>query len=118
MSDSERTILFLKDMLSYSRDAILFCEGVDKDEFLQNKEKQYAIVRALEVVGEAAKGVPDSTRALAAEVPWRQITGMRDKLIHHYFGVRLEEVWNVVEKDLPVLIPSLEALLSTLEKPE
>lgn len=102
-------------MLSYARDARDFATGIEKSDFIENREKQYAIVRALEVVGEAAKGVDADVRAIKPEVPWRQIAAMRDKLIHHYFGVRLDEVWSVLDRDVPDLITHLESLVGQLE---
>jgi uncharacterized protein with HEPN domain len=63
------------------------------------------------VLGQAVKGVSEQTRALDPEIPWRQIAGMRDKLIHEYVGVDLELVWDVVERDLPSLRPRIQALV-------
>jgi uncharacterized protein with HEPN domain len=68
------------------------------------------VIRNIEIIGQAVKGISDGTRALEPDVPWRQIAGMRDKLIHEYFGVDLALVWDVVERELPVLRPQLEAL--------
>ena len=67
-----------------------------------------------EIIGQAVKGISDNTRALEPAVPWRQIAGMRDKLIHEYFGVDLVLVWDVVERELPVLRPQLEKLSQRL----
>lgn len=64
-------------------------------------ETRDAVVRNVEIIGQAVKGVSDPTRALEPNVPWRQVAGMRDKLIHEYFGVDLVLVWDVVERNLP-----------------
>jgi uncharacterized protein with HEPN domain len=72
------------------------------------------VVRALEIVGEAAKAVPEEVRAMAPSIPWRQIATMRNKLIHHYFGVDLEIVWGTVVEDVPTLIKELETLIQKL----
>src|SRR5438270_6622916 len=109
--ESPRGRLFVQDMIRYSQDVLAFTAGVDEVQFLGNLEKQYAVTRALEVIGEAAKAVPENVRILAPKIQWRQISGMRDKLIHHYFGVKLETVWAVVTQDIPQLIPLLERLL-------
>ncbi len=85
--------------------------------FLQDPMVHDAVVRNLEIIGEAAKRVDDSYRTAHPEVPWRALAGLRDVLIHQYEGVDLERVWAVVERDLPrvrlgvsSLLPSLDAL--------
>jgi uncharacterized protein with HEPN domain len=72
------------------------------------------VIRNIEIIGQAVEGISDGTRALEPDVPWRQIAGMRDKLIHEYFGVDLALVWDVVEREFPVLRPQLEALSERL----
>src|SRR3989304_2502329 len=72
-----------------------------KDRFLAEPIVQDAVIRNLEVIGEAVKSLSPELRAHRPEVPWTQIAGMRDVLIHQYFGVNLETVWNVVERRLP-----------------
>lgn len=95
------------ELLSDMRDAIHaareFSRGVTFEEFRNNREKQFAIIHALEIIGEAAKGVPASVRDDYPDVPWRDIAGMRDRLIHGYFSVNLERLWNTVQQDLPHL---------------
>lgn len=70
----------------------------------------------VEIIGQAVKGISEDTRALEPAVPWRQIAGMRDKLIHEYFGVDLALVWDVVERELPILRPQLVKLSERLAK--
>jgi len=85
---------YLQDIL----DAIIsikeFLEDVDYESFRNDKKTQYAVIRALEIIGEASKKVPIEVRDNYAVIPWRSITGMRDKLVHDYFGVDTEVVWN------------------------
>ena len=73
-----------------------------------------ALTRLLEIVGEAAKNVSEPTRALAPAVPWRQIAGTRDRIIHGDFDVNLDIVWEIVSVDLPRLVPELDRLISRL----
>jgi uncharacterized protein with HEPN domain len=96
-------------------DAILSYTADGRDEFLADRKTQDAVIRNIEIIGQAVKGVSDETRALEPSVPWRQIAGMRDKLIHEYFGVDLNLVWEVVEHDLPAVRPQLDALRRGLE---
>ena len=88
-------------------DAILGYTVDGRDAFFADRKTQDAVIRNIEIIGQAVKGVSDGTRALEPDVPWRQIAGMRDKLIHEYFGVDLNLVWDVVERDLPEVRPAL-----------
>lgn len=103
---------YLSDMQDAIHAAREFSQGVTFEEFQNNREKQFAIIHALEVIGEAAKQVPALVREKYPAVPWRDIAGMRDRLIHGYFSVNLERLWNTVQQDLP----RLESLLRE-EKP-
>lgn len=94
---------YLSDMLDAIRAAREFSQGVTFDEFRNNREKQFAIIHALEIVVEAAKQVPASVRDEYPDIPWRDIAGMRDRLIHGDFSVNPERLWNTVRDDLPDL---------------
>ena len=83
-----------------------------RDEFMKNRMIQDAVVRNLEVTGEATKRLSDATKAQCPEVPWRRVAGLRDSLIHDYMGVNLEEVWRVIESRLPDLRDAVERLLN------
>ena len=102
-------------MIEHARLAIEFCAGVDEEGFVEDKRLVFAVVRALEVVGEAARVIPEEVRAMAPEVPWRGIVHTRNKIAHQYFAVKLDVVWNVVRQDLEPLIASMEGLLARLE---
>jgi len=102
--------LYVSDMLQNMEDAVAFVQGMGFDDFAADKKTINAVVRSVEVIGEAAKHVPDDIRSMAPSVPWRNIAGMRDRCIHDYIGVDTEMVWNVVKSDFPALRPQLEAL--------
>jgi len=91
-----------------SRSAGLSFEAFTADETLRR-----AFVRSLEVIGEAAKKVPDDFRSAHASVEWRAMAGMRDRLIHEYFGVDFELVWDVVTKRVPALREQIDLILKT-----
>jgi uncharacterized protein with HEPN domain len=82
-----------------------------RNQFLDSTLIQDAVIRNFEIIGEAVKQISDETLDKAPEIPWRRIAGFRDVLIHGYMGVELEEVWKVVEKNLPELKAAVEYLL-------
>jgi uncharacterized protein with HEPN domain len=102
---------YLLDILLAARDAVSFVEGLDWEQFQESKLHQDAVVRALEVVGEAAQRVSDATQSKTPGVPWREMAGMRNRLIHEYFRVDLEKVWDTVLNSLPELIKTIEPLV-------
>lgn len=83
-----------------------------KDAFYSNKMIQDAVIRNLEIIGEAVKNISAATRMRTHEVPWQKIAGLRDVLIHEYFGVDLDTIWLVVENRLPVLSQHISILLN------
>jgi uncharacterized protein with HEPN domain len=87
-----------------------------RETFFADRKTQDAVIRNVEIIGQAVKGISEQTRSLEPNVPWRQIAGMRDKLIHEYFGVDLALVWDVVERELPVLRPQLADLADRLSR--
>jgi uncharacterized protein with HEPN domain len=101
--------------LAHIRDAIERIETYTSgghDEFLTNPMVQDAVIRNLEIIGEAVKALSEELRTNNPDVPWKQIAGMRDVLIHHYFGVKLETVWRVAVEHLPPLGTKVRALLA------
>lgn len=87
-----------------------------KDAFFADPKTQDAVVRNLEIIGEAAKNVSESLKTAYPDIPWKRVAGMRDKMIHKYFGVDLRLVWEVVERDLPALKRTLETILEELRE--
>lgn len=86
--------------------------AVGRDGFMVDRMCQDAVIRKLEIIGEAVKHLSDRTKELCPAIPWRRIAGMRDRLAHDYFGVDLSLVWVVIERELPSLLTAVEELLS------
>ena len=80
-----------------------YTDGLSYDEFLEDVEKQDSVVRRLEIIGEAVKGIPENLRTKYPAVPWRDISGARDVMIHEYFRVDLKMAWDMIHEDLPTL---------------
>ncbi|HEU5318411.1 MAG TPA: DUF86 domain-containing protein, partial [Chloroflexota bacterium] len=111
MSADWRDPKLLLDMLLASRDARSFVADSDKQALEESKVLQYALVRALQIIGEAARGVTQATRDAHPEIPWSQIVGMRHRLVHDYTRVDTDIVWTVVTKELDSLIRDLERIV-------
>jgi uncharacterized protein with HEPN domain len=105
--------LYLKHILDSIKQIEEYIAGFDYNKFLQAKLTQDGVIRQLEIIGEATKNISDSLKKDNPAVPWKDIAGMRDKLIHNYFGVDIQAVWETAQDDLPLL---QQGLLKILEK--
>ena len=106
------SVALLYDMLVAARDAISFIKGMSSADFFQNRQVQRAVFNAIQEVGEAANHVDPEVQESYPAIPWRDIIGMRNQLVHVYFDLDLDVVWDTLSKDLPVLISQLESLIS------
>ncbi|MBM3932997.1 MAG: DUF86 domain-containing protein [SAR202 cluster bacterium] len=104
----------LLDIVDASNLIFTYMNGVTKDAFLEDYMLQDAVIRRLEIIGEATNRLSDDTLALDQEMPWHKIVGMRNALIHRYDDVDLDIVWKTATVDLPLLLPRLESLLHVL----
>ena len=103
--------VYLKHILDAIQQIEQYLQGVTKEQFLQTKLLQDGVVRELEIIGEASRNLSEELRQKHSDIPWRQIIGMRNRIIHEYFDVDLEIVWEVTEKDLPDLKARIQAIL-------
>jgi len=109
---------FITDCLEATRRAIAYTENIDYLNFLVDTKTQDALIRTLEILGEASKNISPDLKNHFLELPWKSMANLRDKLIHHYFGVNLDIVWQVATVELPLLQPKLEAILLVLTNDE
>ena len=101
-------------------DSILAIENavrdISRDDFIESRLIQSAVMREIEIVGEAVKNLSHQLRNKYKDIPWTKIAGMRDKLVHHYFGVDLDIVWDTIEQKIPELKNQIEVILKESEK--
>lgn len=119
MKSGRSYVDYLNDIESHAGKAQGFLEGFASfEEFCQDERTLFAVVRALEVIGEASKHIPRAVRLQYSDIPWRGMTGMRDKVIHDYFGVDAEVVWRTVHEDLPPLREAIARILEDVKNSE
>jgi uncharacterized protein with HEPN domain len=107
---------YLHDILDAVNDVASFVEGMSFEQFEKDRKTLNAVVRSIEIIGEAAKNIPVDMREKHGKLPWKKMTGMRDKVIHAYFGVNTKMLWNTVKNDLPPLRQLVQKMLTDVEK--
>ncbi|MBV8201361.1 MAG: DUF86 domain-containing protein [Acidobacteria bacterium] len=106
--------LLIEDMLAAIRKIKRYTAGMDQASFRQDERTVDAVVRNLEVVGEAARRIPEELTSRHADLPWRQVAGLRNRIVHDYIGLDLEIIWQVIRHDLPPLEARLAELAGLL----
>lgn len=103
---------YFHDILDSINDIISFTEGMSFEIFKIDKKTQYAVIRCIEIIGEATQKIPGSIRDKYPSVPWQKMSGMRNKLIHEYFGIDIQILWETVKKDIPYLKPLVDKIIT------
>lgn len=101
---------YLQDIVQAIEDIETFVAGMSYADFVNDKKTVNAVVRSIEVIGEATKKLPVSLKKKYALIPWKKMAGMRDKLIHEYFGIDLEILWAVAERDISLIKPAIKKI--------
>ena len=113
MKEGREYVDYLRDILDAIMKTRQFVEGMDFDGFCSDDKTVFAVVRALEIIGEATKKIPDEVRERYPDLHWREMAGLRDKLAHDYFGANLDVVWKTVTDDLPLLRNGVTSVLES-----
>lgn len=108
---------YLLDILEAARLALSYVAGKSEEQFFEDTQCQDAVIRRLEIIGEAARRLSEQTRAALPSLPWKAMIGMRNVMIHEYEEVDLEAVWNTVKNDLPGVIEALEPVVPPRNAP-
>lgn len=102
---------YLEDIIDAMSKTEKFTENLKYDEFIKDDKSTFAVIRALEIIGEAVKNIPETIKVKYPDIPWRDMAGMRDKLIHEYSGVKLDLVWKTVKEVIPPLKQKFQKIL-------
>lgn len=101
---------YIDDMIGFAEAVLAYTEGFDQEAFVHSRLNYDATLRNLEMIGEAASHVPEETRKLAPDIPWRQVVATRNRLIHGYLGIDNDTLWSVIRDDVPPLLERLHRL--------
>ncbi len=103
--------IYLEDIVESADLIQKYIADVSEEEFYKDAEKQDAVLHRIQIIGEAAKHIPEDLRTKWKEIPWKDIAGMRDILVHEYFGITLAMIWKVAAKDIPELRDNIDTIL-------
>lgn len=106
----------LEDVIDAAEKIERFTDGMSYETFVEDEKTVDAVLRNFEVIGEATKNLPESHREEYSDVPWREMAGMRDRLIHGYATVDLEIIWTTVEEDIPEILPDIRSVMADLDE--
>jgi len=107
--------LYLRDILGAMLAIEQFVEGISLDAFEKDDKTSSAVIRKFEIIGEAAKQIPEEIRNKYPLIPWKEMAGMRDRLIHFYFGIKYDLVWHTIKDVIPQVKPAIQEILKSLK---
>ena len=116
MSSKRTPLLWIEDMHEAASEVMSFTEGLTFEGFISCMKTLKAVLFNVQILGEAANKLPDDIKAMAPEVPWDQIRGLRNRVAHEYFDMNLEMIWTVTQQHIPPLVTSLEKLKDQIEQ--
>ena len=106
---------YVNDMIEFAEKVQLFTDGMDQDTFISDALTYDATLRNLELIGEAATHIPEVIREAHPEIPWRTVVGTRNRIAHGYLGIDNDIVWDIIQNDIPALLPALRRIPGVTE---
>ena len=103
--------LYAQDMIEFCERVLSYTRGMNQDAFVGNALVYDATLRNLGLIGEAATRIPEAVRAAHPEIPWREVIGARNRIIHAYLGIDDDIIWTIIQDDIPAILPELRRLL-------
>ncbi len=107
---------YISDIVNAMEKIDTFTRGMSFQDFARDEKTVFAVIRALEIIGEAVKNIPATFKNRHKQIPWKRMAGMRDKLIHEYFGVDKEVLWRTIKEDIPNITPVMHQIAIRFEK--
>lgn len=107
---------YLQDIIDSCKYIKEFTKNMNYTQFFVDTKTQYAVTRALSIIGEAVKKIPNSIREKYSQLPWKEMAGMRDVLVHDYYGTDMEVLWQTVKKDVPMIHKELKKIINDIKK--
>lgn len=99
---------YIFDVIDSIQKIEVFTKDISFEQFSKDEKTVFAVIRALEIIGEAVKKIPATVKNKYPDIPWKEIAGMRDKLIHEYFGVNVKVIWKTIKEDIPTIKPFIK----------
>jgi len=116
MKDKEQFLDYLEDIIDAMEKGEKFTHNMKFNDFKNDDKTVFAVIRALEIIGEATKKIPKFFRKKYPKIPWKKMAGMRDKMIHDYFGVDLKVIWKTIKNEVPTVKPYLKEVVEDIKK--
>lgn len=106
---------YFKDILDYAKTSLEFIENISFEEFMVDKKVVFAVIRALEVIGESSNRISDNLKEKYSQLPWIEMRGLRNRIVHNYDDIDYTIIWNVLKNEIPKLIEQIELIINEID---
>jgi uncharacterized protein with HEPN domain len=111
-----KDIDLIRDIKESIERIVTYTHNIEYGDFTQDYKTQDAVIRNIEIMGEAVKALSEKAKKDNSDIPWKNIAGTRDKLIHDYFGINIDIVWNIIKTEIPVFLPKIKSILQDMKE--